>query len=52
MFCKRYRIHHKNDYNKQGTPCIGVATKFIKKSWVYYIMNNEEFIYVQKRKSI
>lgn len=31
MFCKRYGIHHKNDYNKQGTPCIVVATKFIKK---------------------
>ena len=29
MFCKRYRIHHKNDYNKQGTPCIVVATKII-----------------------
>ena len=29
MFCKRYRIHHKNDYNKQGTPCIVVAIKII-----------------------
>ena len=35
MFCKRYRIHHKNDYNKRGTPYIVVATKFIKNFQVF-----------------